>query len=84
MRTYIWRYLDSLKAFGHIERVVEYEIHFWKRPILLHMCATCSKVPSYISTMIVFRPKCMWSREILTKTRKPGKIVEFETVVSER
>ena len=23
-----------------------------KRPILLHMCATCSELPSYISTMV--------------------------------
>ena len=24
---------------------------FWERPILLHTCATCSELPSYISTM---------------------------------
>ena len=42
---------DLLKAFGYIERVVKSEEKNRKRPISHHTCATCSELPSDISTM---------------------------------
>ena len=41
------RYFEWLKAFGYIDRVVK-SYFLQKKPILLHMCATCSELPSYI------------------------------------
>ena len=38
-----------LKAFGYIERVVRSDFFSRKRHILHHTCATCSKLPLYIS-----------------------------------
>ena len=48
----ILRHFDFLKAFGHIEGIVKVEKKILKRPILNHMCATCSELPSYIRAMI--------------------------------
>ena len=47
----ILRHFDFLKAFGHIEGIVKVEKKILKRPILNHMCATCSELPYYVSTV---------------------------------
>ena len=43
---------DLLKAFGYFVKVVKSSFFWGKRPISLHMCATCSEIPSYESTML--------------------------------
>ena len=48
------RRFDLSKAFGSIERVVKSK-KVRKRPILHHACATCSELPSYLSTAC---PRC--------------------------
>ena len=51
MRTYglDQAFVDLLKAFGYIERIVKFLCR--KRHILHHTCVTCSEPPSNISTM---------------------------------
>ena len=39
-----------LKVFDYNERVGKFDF-FQRRPILHYLCATCSELPSYISTM---------------------------------
>ena len=40
-----------LKAFGYIDKVVKSDFFSRKIPILLHTCASCSELPSYIGNM---------------------------------
>ena len=47
-------HFDLFKVFGYIERVVKSEEKNRKLPILRHMCATFSELPSHISTMGYF------------------------------
>ena len=44
-------HLDLLKACGYIEKVVKSVIFFGNKNILHHTCATCSELPTHISTM---------------------------------
>ena len=53
MRTYGVNF-DLLKAFVYIKRVVKSDFFsFRKRPLSHQTCATCSELPTYISTMII-------------------------------
>ena len=45
----VFRFVEGI-WFGYIKKVVKSDF-FTEKPILLDMCATCSKLPSYISTM---------------------------------
>ena len=42
---------DMFKAFDLIERRHELDYFFQKRLVFLHACATCSEIPTNISTM---------------------------------
>ena len=46
------RYFDFLKPFGYIDRVVKFD--FFKKLILIHKCATCSELQSYLSTIEIY------------------------------
>ena len=45
---------DLLKAFDKIESSHKSHIFYPKGPIFLHACATCSQLPSNLSTIIVY------------------------------
>jgi len=54
---------------------------FLKRPMLLHTCATCSELPSYVSTLIIFMFSTCSFLHCWTATVWPKKICIFSLPV---
>ena len=44
--------IEFVKGIWYIERVIN-SVFFRERPIFHHTCATCSELPSYVSTINV-------------------------------
>ena len=58
MRVYgvnqVFRFVEGI----WLHRKIRKSISFLKSPILLHICATCSELPVYTSTMTIPRLEC--------------------------
>ena len=48
---YVWREIGNLISIVNIDSTVSFEIYIKKPTCYIDKCATCSELPSYISTM---------------------------------
>ena len=82
-------YVNSAIKGAHVRSNFCYKLDLFvpKRPNFLHACATCSEIPSHISTMVAFRMSkkdtLISSRHLLTsdKNNRYSRTVEFELYI---
>ena len=74
---------DLLKAFDYLESHYKSDFFSQKRPIFFHACATCSELPSNISTMyLTFYSQRLESRMMTDRLYKKLPKVDLFTAFS--